>query len=174
MKRSEVPDKPPGTFSLQFFFNKNPNTKRISSIVDKSTTDIRNFPSIEFFNINVNSEFNELQSKNFLNVWTQSFLPVDIINFVLLRHNNKIILNYQTSRFLNTGSISNSCLLYPSSDDITETPEHLFYSCRITKSLADNYFYNFVEDLNLDWEEILFHFQRIIISSSLISHYVRN
>ena len=156
VKRSEILDKRSKTFSLQFLFSKNPNTKYISSIVDKNTIDIRSFTSIEFFNIYVNSEFNELRSKNFLNVWTQSFVPIDIRNFALLRNNNKIILNYQTSRFLNTGSNCNLCMLYPSNVDITETPEHLFYSCRFTKSLIDNYFHDFVDDHTPDWKEIIF------------------
>ena len=47
-------------------------------------------------------------------------------------------------------------MFYPCTDDIVETPEHLFFLCRITKGLIDRYFNNLIEDMNLNWKEIFF------------------
>ena len=47
-------------------------------------------------------------------------------------------------------------MLYPASDDITETPDHLFYSFRITKSQIDKYFHDYFEGFDVDWREIIF------------------
>ena len=154
--RTEIPNNRPKTFSLPFLYRKNPATKYIKSFLNKTLVDISKFTSIEFFNIYCNSEFDEIQSKKFLNVWSLNFLPVEVRNFALMRNNNKLILNYQRSRFSGTGPNCSFCMFYPCTDDIVETPEHLFFLCRITKGLIDSYFNNLIEDMNLDWKEIFF------------------
>ena len=151
-----LPTVRPKIVSLEFFFKKNPATKTINKLGASNNADISSFSSIKFFDIYYKSEFNLIQSKNFLSIWTLSCLPTDIKNFVLLRANNKIILNYQLSRFNNAGTHCSFCIFFPTTFISLETPEHLFFDCPITKVLVDKYFDNFIEGQSFCWKECFF------------------
>ena len=97
-----------------------------------------------------------MQSKYFLSIWIYPYIPVEIRNFILLRSNNKILLNYQLSRFTSSGTHCSFCIFFPITYDTLETPEHLFFSCPVTKNLIDSYFSDFINDFHPNWKESFF------------------
>ena len=133
-----IPSNKPKTYSIDYFYKKNHESKVVRKIFADSKYSISSFASVQFFNLYYNSEFNLVQTKNFLDVWAYSFLPIEVRNFALLRNNNKLVLNYQLSRFSNRGTHCTFCFFYPTTYESMETAEHLFFECPSTNSLVKN------------------------------------
>ena len=92
----------------------------------------------------------------FLSLWRLRYIPNYARNFLLLRNNNKILLNLQLSKFMNISPECTFCSFFPLSTEIPhETIVHLFFDCTITKNCLNAYFNNFINDCHF-CQKILF------------------
>ena len=113
--------------------------------------------SYKYFNNVCPEPYNPKQTSMFINQWNLRFIPNFIRNFMLLRNNNKLLLNLQLSKFLDVSPYCTFCSLFPSNtEQPTETVLHLFYECRITKQCLEPYFSNFIENFDFSLKKATF------------------
>ena len=120
------PSSPPPSKSLLFFYHQNPKAKIIYQFENNNHICLETLAPINYYHSIHLTPFNEMQSKLYLTLWRYKLLPNDFRNFILLFTNNKLILNYQLSKFMDASPYCTFCSFFPSSFYAYETPEHLF------------------------------------------------
>ena len=141
----DIPDNRPLPKSLSFFYSKNPAAKTFRRIYrDPSSKKFEDFQEVIITCSLSEGQLNLKKKIYLVNIWSLSFLPLDLKEFALLHLNNKHIFNLCCSRFnVNVSPDCNFCKLFPSIDRISgESYEHLYLLCPSVKPLADLYFTN--------------------------------
>ena len=103
LKNNTPPQSPPKIASLSYLYTKNPQCKYLSSIFytnNTNATDLSKLTSYKYFNNICPEPYNPKQTSMFINQWNLRFIPNFIRNFMLLRNNNKLLLNLRIYRFL--------------------------------------------------------------------------
>ena len=142
-ERHDIPNQPPLPKSLSFFFSKNPAAKMFRHLSqDHTKNKFENFQEILTTSNLTEGPLNMTKKINLVNIWTLSFLPLDLKEFALFHFNNKHILNLYRARF--TPNISPECSFckrFPTIGKIWgESYEHFFLNSQTVKPLADLYF----------------------------------
>ena len=142
---------------LSFFYSKNPSCKKIVNLIPENSVPLTRLTSYCYFNSICPEPFNFRQTSSFLSLWNYRWIPNYIRNFILLRNNNKILLNLQLSKFLDTPPGCTFCSFFPLTTDIPgETPLHLFYECMATKTCTIPYFHQFIDNIEISLKSAFF------------------
>ena len=94
---------------------------------------------------NIDCTLNLKNSKTLCSLWRNSFMDNEMKTFCFKLHNNTLGYNYTVSKFTrNHNPYCTFCTLSREPEDERETPYHLFFACRHTERIYENFFRRFL------------------------------
>ena len=157
LKTNIPPSNVPNKMSLSFLYNKNPQCKYIYQFFKIDQPDLSNLTPYKYFNNICPEQYNFDQTSMFFSLWNLRYIPNYIRNFILLRNNNKLLLNNQLSKFLDISPSCTFCSFFPCINNLPkETVVHIFFDCRITQECLEPYFNNFIENHEFSLKNAIF------------------
>ena len=149
LQNYELPNTDTKEFSIEAIFYKNPKAKFIRSFFEYPKLQIESSQSYIYYSNITSVPFNFTQSSTFYSIWTLRFLHSSIREFSLRKCNNRIVLNGQLAHL--NRNVSPYCTFCTNENDnnkFKETFAHLFFDCKITKTIIMKYFQKY---LSCDW-----------------------
>ena len=163
-----IPSEPPLPTSLSYLLNKNPPARTFRSFFPNTAVNIDDFQEIKVLNYLVDGQYDIKYKIEILNMWTLSFLSIDLKNYALFHFNNKNILNLYRARFSETSPECTFCRKFPTSNAVAvENFEHLYFSCPFVSTIINTYFLDLF-DFTINIKEVVSRGSQLTSSINLI------